>query len=360
MQERRLHHLGPPRGLRALFARRRRVLLRQHISRNLSSATCDASALQIDAKGVVTQDMVVAPTLCVNGQRIENAQGVLCASDIICRLKGANDEFVSIDQQMRVEVDYWRNGPADEQRGKLPFLAVLDRETPGNVLVLDVYRREDGKTRIVEDVRIVLQTDMSVYREMYPDMEAVNFACRAGIFVMAATPHLSRYYRTNFNQLMDTPTNRYQSALVITSMLPESPYSESNTIGVGDIVVAINGHRVHTVEEYKQAWRVELCGVVEDGSSYRIDAPDQLVSAEATKEAIEVGDDMRVDLDPADVYNTDIVFRLPSDQLKRNLRSGNIVTLFMRDGSMASCHTPLIDDVDRLVVRTYNPAYVTL
>ena len=55
--------------------------------------------------------------------------------------------------------------------------------------------------------------------------------------------------------MMDTPTAPHKSQLLITHILPESPFNKSESISSGDMVVAINNKRVDTLKRLSRIWK---------------------------------------------------------------------------------------------------------
>ena len=46
----------------------------------------------------------------------------------------------------------------------------------------------------------------------------------------------------------------HNSLLLITHILPESPFNDSESIGVGDIIVGVNNHKITSLYQLSQAW----------------------------------------------------------------------------------------------------------
>ena len=69
--------------------------------------------------------------------------------------------------------------------------------------------------------------------------------------------------------------------LLVTHILPESPFNESETIGVGDVIVAINNKKISTIEQLEKIWNHEM----NNSQSITLHMRDGSLSS-ATKESI--------------------------------------------------------------------------
>ena len=58
--------------------------------------------------------------------------------------------------------------------------------------------------------------------------------------------------------MMVTPFAPHKSLLLITHILPESPFNKSESIQAGSIIVALNQKRVDTLKTLSNVWQSEM------------------------------------------------------------------------------------------------------
>lgn len=195
----------------------------------------------------------------------------------------------SIDIQMRAKFDFWHD--------PLNFQAILDRmpcsEKP--VVELHVFRRGREK----KTIKMEIQPRFDLFRKMHTDVDSVSYLVMAGVFVMPmAVNHLQNLFPpAHFYSLFLRQDTRHMSLLVVTHILPESPFNDSQNMRAGDVLVAIGDVGVDTIERAASEWEVQL-------------------------------------------------------------KQKGVVTLKMRDGSLASASTTEISASNKLISKTHTNKYV--
>jgi S1-C subfamily serine protease len=212
---------------------------------------------------------------------------VLQVGDIVTAI-GVNGETYDVDMQMRSKYSFWPD--------RVDFQAIFDRMECSNTPVrLHIFR---GTEKRVVDMPLSQKRNM--FRQMHPDVDAVPYLVMAGVFLMPlAQNHVSIFQRDPLYALLARPDTRQLSILLITHILPESPFNDSQSIGVGDVLVAIDDVTVGSIEVANDAW-TKACS-----------------------------------------------------------RTSQVVTLRMRDGSLASATTDQISEANNLIRQTHNSSEYT-
>lgn len=170
--------------------------------------------------------------------------------DIVCSM-GVGDKTYDIDLQMTSKFDFWPDN--------IGFAAILDRldcidGDKGDSVRLDFYRGGHEK-----QVHIPLYPQMNTFRLYYADVDAFSYMVMAGVFVMPLLHnHISLFRHESMHTLMSRPDTRHESVLILSHILPESPFNECETIGAGDVLVAINNTPTFTVNDCLRAWEKEM------------------------------------------------------------------------------------------------------
>ena len=169
--------------------------------------------------------------------------------DIVCSMVVRNKTY-DIDLQMTSKFDFWQDN--------IGFSAILDRldcvdGEAGDWVTLNFYRDME-----IDNIRMPLRPQCNTFRNLHADIDAVPYIVMAGVFVMPLTHnHVPLFRREPMHTLMHRPDSRHLSLLVVTHILPESPFNECETIGAGDILVAINNTTITTIETCTEAWNSE-------------------------------------------------------------------------------------------------------
>ena len=206
---------------------------------------------------------------------------VLRVGDIVTAV-AVGSEYYDIDMQMRSKYSFWPD--------RVDFQSIFDRMQCSDVPVrLHIFRGTEERK-----VDMPLSRKRNMFRQMHPDVDAVPYLVMAGVFVMPLTQnHVSIFQREPLYALLTRPDTRQLSILLITHILPESPFNDSQSIGVGDVLIAIDDVTVGSIEAAQEVWRT-TCS-----------------------------------------------------------RSSGVVTLRMRDGSLASATTNQIRKADDLIRQTH-------
>jgi len=136
---------------------------------------------------------------------------------------------------------------------KVSLLDFLSRYTVGDDIHFVVYRRGERK-----DFRFKLDDSyLPPVRKIYPEFEydQVDYEIFGGMIVMSLTlnhvviliekvPEMVKYIR---------PEAQHDSAVIITSILPDSQAKKARVLTIGSIIDEINGQKVTTLDEYRNA-----------------------------------------------------------------------------------------------------------
>jgi hypothetical protein len=163
--------------------------------------------------------------------------------DIVCNMIIEGREY-DIDLQMTAKYDFWHD--------RVGFQSIFDRMSCSDEknVHLKFFRR--GK---IQTVAMSLNPNMNEYRKMYADVDKVPYLVMAGVFVMPLMHnHIPMFNREPLYTLLTRPDTRHSSILVITHILPESPFNECESIGVGDVLISINNEMVLTIDDANRVW----------------------------------------------------------------------------------------------------------
>lgn len=145
-----------------------------------------------------------------------------------------------IDIQGRIQPQGW-------WRDRLPVFALLERldcNTPTKVSFFN------PQTRSQKVVNVVLGPEKQMFRKMFPEFDEVPYTAFGGLVVQPLNKNLLKENKM-LAVLMLRPHLYDNSVLVITEVLPESPFAEMNTVHEGDIVLSVNGVPTNSIEAYK-------------------------------------------------------------------------------------------------------------
>lgn len=171
--------------------------------------------------------------------------------DVVCSL-GVRDETYDVDLQMTSKFEFWQDN--------IGFTAIFDRldnvteNGEGDRVRLDYYRGDK-----LGHVEIPLYPQMNTFRKMHADTDPIKYMVIGGIFTMSLLHnHIPLFRREPMYTLMTRPDTRHESILILTHILPESPFNDCETIGAGDVLVAIGNHPTFTLEDCRRAWEAEM------------------------------------------------------------------------------------------------------
>ena len=238
---------------------------------NLAAAAPPASTTQIDAicREAAHMPRVAAvaywtdvirracPALQPEEQRallLALRNPTVCKGDIIKSVNGR-----PLDILGHTQFDFWKGG-------RVEFDAEFDRMNVGQKVQLEVHRR--GATPSERAVELdLLPPDLAkTYRHMHFDSDDVAYAVLSGIFVMPLHANHVNEFGNNasmalraqaiaLGKIMQRPDNCYDSLLIITHVMPESPFNSfEHSFVIGDILVAINDRVVRTLDDLMDAW----------------------------------------------------------------------------------------------------------
>ena len=163
--------------------------------------------------------------------------------DIVCTMIVAEREY-DIDLQMTAKFDFWHD--------RVNFQSIFDR--------MACSEREQVQFKFFRGgslltARMALRPTMNKYRKMFADADDVPYLVLAGVFVMPLMHnHIPLFRNEPLHTLLTRPDSKHLSILVVTHILPESPFNECESIGVGDVLVSINGELATSIEDARDLW----------------------------------------------------------------------------------------------------------
>jgi serine protease Do len=160
----------------------------------------------------------------------------------------AGDMIYEIDSH-RLDVFGEMNVPWSED--KMSIVDYTSRLMFGDTISLVIYRK--GVRKQISFT--YQQGDLLPIRRIYPGCEKISYEVLGGMIVMSlsinhlpllisAAPELAYY--ADFKRQMEP-------VLIITHVLPDSQAARSRALGAGAIISAINGDKVKTLEEFRNA-----------------------------------------------------------------------------------------------------------
>ena len=328
---------------------------------------------KLNLKLVIANPYLIAKLKCESGTYVAGVNTRVHGCNILPGDIIASIDNKAIDAQQCIMVNFWRT--QEEQPGKIHFTSIVERKNPGDVVELEVQTNE-----IKKKLSISLKPNLSSYRRMYADMERIPFCSQGGVFVMTLYEnHVESHNKTCLRHLMNTPLTLEHNVVIITSILPESPFIQLNTLGVGDIVVSVNDVAVHTLEQYQNAWvrAMCMCDVINDKlvivnvqelQSAGSETPENKVVKLIKATNLTTSSDYMLtgSVVPTDLFDIEGDIELCKDPQTVliidesryiNLRQG-LVTIKVRDGNINSANTLTIVDVHARIKETYGNTYV--
>lgn len=166
-------------------------------------------------------------------------ESALRTGDVLCALNGFD-----IDIQGRFQPDgFWPD--------KLPLNALRERLPIGKSVPFRFFSVQDRATK---EGSVVFDASGSAvtYRTLYPEFDRVCYSAFGGLVVQPLNKNLVKEYKNMFALMMHRPELQDDSILVVTDVLPESPFNEMKTVHERDIVKSVNGVVVRTIQNYKR------------------------------------------------------------------------------------------------------------
>jgi S1-C subfamily serine protease len=195
--------------------------------------------------------------------------------DVLTSLAGHD-----IDHQGRIEVDWWVD--------KLPVYAILPRLSTQESTPCRFWSRKTG--RVVDASVQMMAGSAAKFDKVFPEFEHLPYVSLGGIVVQHLTKNLLAHYKP-LAAVMSRPTLHEHSLLIVTNVMPESPFSELHTIANGDVILTVNELPVRTLEQYRDAFHAGLNQggvrlVVRDGNEVASSSHDLKEAQEAMRKRI--------------------------------------------------------------------------
>lgn len=154
------------------------------------------------------------------------------------------------------KIDYFGEMNVPWSDDKISIMDYVGRLRLGDKIHLTVYRF--GKKR---DIALTFsQAELAPIRAMYADYEKIDYEIIGGLVVMQlavnhlplliqGAPELARFAEFK---------NQMEPVLIVTHVFPDSAASRSRTMGIGAILQEVNGQRVKTLAEFRNAVKKSL------------------------------------------------------------------------------------------------------
>lgn len=168
-------------------------------------------------------------------------QGGLREGDVLVALK-INGDWMSVGLDSEVAVPWW---PAP-----VTLKNVQRRLKLGDEIRIRYWSTENKEMR---DRSVTLSMpEAFVVREYQPRYESPDYEVFGGVVVMQlALNHVREWGKLRY--LSKNPKERTKHMLLATHIIPSSSLSATKTLVPGDLIKFVNGHRVKTLKEYRDA-----------------------------------------------------------------------------------------------------------
>ena len=194
-----------------------------------------------------------------HANKLLDPRSSLRAGDVLhaLELPGSGGAPRALDVQMRVDAPWWSGS-------RLMFHTVLDRLQiePGGTserLVAHVLRDADGSGTLADvRVELKLRSPLHAFRDLYEFVEPIRYVCRAGVVVQVDNDTLSGSRWAHARRLckyINFAEMDMYSTLIVTHIAADSPYMGCDLIAADDHVVAVNNTAVATLEEFAEAFQ---------------------------------------------------------------------------------------------------------
>jgi serine protease Do len=138
---------------------------------------------------------------------------------------------------------------------KVPIIALLNRFELGQNITIELYR--NGKKHTV-NFKFENLHDLPI-RRLYPPYEKIDYEIIGGMVVMPLTiNHIEKFDAIDATVTKDLikyekRENQYKPRLLVTHIFPTSQAQEARCIGPGDLIKEVNGQRVATLDDLRNA-----------------------------------------------------------------------------------------------------------
>ena len=199
---------------------------------SLNANLTKISSPWLKANSVTCEGMLVSSL--ITGSPLSNAG--IRAGDVLCSL----DNY-QIDMQGRIMPKGW-------WPDKLPVMALLERTGTDKTIPVSFWSiAEQG----VKRANVKLEKDTACFRTIFPEFATVPYTAYGGIVVQPLTKTLLVQKEfLSLYVLINRPELFRSSILIVTAILPESPFDVMQNITPGDVVLSVNSVPVSTIEDY--------------------------------------------------------------------------------------------------------------
>lgn len=111
--------------------------------------------------------------------------------------------------------------------------------------------------KMIQDVELEAEADLNTYRDIDAESEEVQYSVKGGLVVQPLSHNLmeaDKWLQHRYWYVMKRPELRASSLLVVTYVMPESPFTTMSTIQAGDVIVKVGNKPVRTLKEYEAAF----------------------------------------------------------------------------------------------------------
>jgi len=141
---------------------------------------------------------------------------------------------------------------------KISIVDYVSRLSIGETIKLVVYRNGERKKMSAE----FSQAELPAIRKVYPGYEPVDYEVAAGMVVMPLTINHIQGLAKSVSGLAKYAELKHQTepALIVTHIFPSSQLYRARSITVGSTLNEVNGIKVRTLEEFREALKKPVDG----------------------------------------------------------------------------------------------------
>jgi S1-C subfamily serine protease len=164
-----------------------------------------------------------------------------------------NDYDVQYDGTIRPP--FWEN--------PLSYKSIIHRGAIGDEMKLEFF---DTDSKTLRSISTQLESNKNVFREMWPEFENIRYCVRGGIVVQPLVANLANHevnkvLHWKFTNMMNNSEIKVQSVAIVTHLQSNCPFKKTpGTLTVGDVILGINDIYVNKAgeidpfEQYINAW----------------------------------------------------------------------------------------------------------
>ena len=185
---------------------------------------------------------------------------LVCISFNPINVEGTSSKFRGPMAEYEIDVNGYTEYPEFWTHGKLPWEAALNRLSIGESLKLKYHRPSEMAKGETRHIQLELDSgNLNTYRIMYPHFSTIEYIVLGGVFVMPLCMNHNEFSQ-NLKALFMEPSSKHRSFLIVTNILSDSPFKDTDRISAGYILVRINDKKLDDFAACKECWHNLLLG----------------------------------------------------------------------------------------------------